>query len=206
MLRTTLDALPHHPRASAEEIATLREAAFRAIATLRPRDPLEAMLAARIVGVHAHIMDNLRDAAQPDLPPVLKLRLQGRAVALGRLMDTTLHTFLDRQKTAVARQPAALPVPVPAPRAQPAPAAAQADAPSAPARADTKPQAAPAARPAAAAPTSRQTAPAATPRQANTAATPPAQAGTFTLDEATALRLLQEAAASLGTSLDALAA
>ncbi len=56
MLGTTVDTLPHHPRASAEQIASRQEAAFLFIAALRPRDPLEAVLAARIVGVHYHTM------------------------------------------------------------------------------------------------------------------------------------------------------
>src|ERR1039458_3775819 len=90
MLCTTMDALPFHPRATADQKAAMREAARLAIARLRPRDPLEAMLAARIVAFHAHLMDNLRSAAQPDLPPNLQLRFQGRAMALSRVMDATV--------------------------------------------------------------------------------------------------------------------
>jgi hypothetical protein len=128
MLSATIDTLPHHPHASAEATATEREAAFLVITALRPRDPLEAMLAARVVAAHYHVMDNFRCAAQPGLPPNLQLRFQARAVALSRLMDATLHNLLDRQ-TAAARQPGALPAAVPTPRAEPAPDAARASPP-----------------------------------------------------------------------------
>jgi hypothetical protein len=128
MLRTTIDTLPHHPQASAEETATEREAAFLVIAALRPRDPLEAMLATRVVAAHAHVMDNFRCAAQPGLPPNLQLRFQARAVALSRLMDATLRNLLDRQ-TAPARRAEALPAAASALRAEPAPEAARASTP-----------------------------------------------------------------------------
>jgi hypothetical protein len=128
LLRTTVDALPLHPSASAEEATTQRHAAFIAITTLRPRDPMEAFLAARIVAVHYHVMENLRCATQPDLPAALQLRFQGRAIALSKLMDATLFELRDRQ-TATLRPPAALPASLPAPRAQPAPEAARASTP-----------------------------------------------------------------------------
>jgi hypothetical protein len=131
LLRTTVDALPLHPSASADEATTQRHAAFIAITTLRPRDPMEAFLAARIVAVHYHVMANLRSATQPDLPAGLQLRFQGRAIALSKLMDATLFELRDRQ-TATLRQPAALPASLPAPRAQPAPEAARASTPQPP--------------------------------------------------------------------------
>jgi hypothetical protein len=138
MLCTTMDALPFHPRATADQKAAMREAARLAIARLRPRDPLEAMLAARIVAFHAHLMDNLRSAAQPDLPPTLQLRFQGRAIALGRMMDATVFELRDRQTVPVRRAEAlpatapALAAAVPAPRAEPAPEAAEASTPPQP--------------------------------------------------------------------------
>ena len=83
----------------------MREAASLVVASLRPRDPVEAMLAARLVSAHFHVMDNFRAAAQPDLLPNLQLRYQGRAIALCRMMDTTLRDLRDRQGAA-ARRPA----------------------------------------------------------------------------------------------------
>jgi hypothetical protein len=132
LLRTTVDALPLHPSASADEATTHRHAAFIAITTLRPRDPMEAFLAARIVAVHYHVMANLRSATQPDLPAGLQLRFQGRAIALSKLMDATLFELRDRQ-TATLRPPAALPASLPAPHAQPAFEAARASTPQPPA-------------------------------------------------------------------------
>jgi len=113
MLCTTMDALPFHPRATADQKAAMREAARLAIARLRPRDPLEAMLAARVVAFHAHLIDNLRSAAQPDLPPTLHLRFQGRAMALSRVMDATVFKLQDLQ-TVPARRATALPASAPA--------------------------------------------------------------------------------------------
>jgi hypothetical protein len=124
MLRTTIDTLPHHPDAPEAEQAIQRQAAFEIIAALRPRDALEAMLAARLVAAHYHAMDAFRCAAQRDLPFNLLLRYQGKAIALSRLMTTTLRD-LNRRQAGPALQPEALPAPVPAARAQPVPSAAQ---------------------------------------------------------------------------------
>ena len=118
MLCTTMDAMPFHPGATADQKASMREAASLVVASLRPRDPVEAMLAARLVSAHFHVMDNFRAAAQPDLPPNLQLRYQGRAIALCRMMDTTLRDLRDRQGAA-ARRPA-VGAAVGAPVAQPA--------------------------------------------------------------------------------------
>ncbi len=146
MLRTTVDALPFHPRASAEEKAHMREAASLVVAALRPRDPLEAVLAARFVSAHYHVMEDFRAAAEPNLPPALQLRYQGRLIALCKTMDATLKTFLDRQ-TAAPRRPAEVAAPVAAPEARPAAEAARADAPPAPVPAEAAPEAAPASTP-----------------------------------------------------------
>jgi len=123
MLRTTIDTLPHHPDAPEAEQAIQRQAAFEIIAALHPRDALEALLASRLVAAHYHAMDAFRCAAQRDLPINLLLRYQGKAIALSRLMATTLRD-LNRRQAGPALQPEALPAPVPAARAQPAPSAA----------------------------------------------------------------------------------
>ncbi len=128
MLHTTLDALPHHPDAADDEKATLRQAALIAITALAPRDPMEAMLAARYVVAHHAVMDAFRCAAQPNLPAVLQLRYHGRAIALSRLMDRAMHD-LSRLQARASVRPVAQPPAMPAPRPQ-RPAAA----PPAPAR------------------------------------------------------------------------
>jgi len=130
MVRATLDAVPHHPDAPAEEQEANRHSAVTMIAALRPRDPLEAMLAARIVATHFHIMDDLRCAAQRDLPPALKLRFRASAAALSRMQEAAQRELIRRQAYP-ALQPAALPVAVPAPRPQPASVAVGAPRPAA---------------------------------------------------------------------------
>lgn len=229
MLRNTMDTLPHHRGATADEIATQREAAYLVIEALRPRDPLESMLATRVVATHYHAMHDLGCATQLNLPPNLQLRYQGRACTLSRLMDATLHTLMDRQ-TAAPRCVAGLPAVAAAARAQPAPEPVRADPPPAPtptvaaeptpaAPAQGAPaqavsaQGAVAPAPAAAAPVNIG---AATPPAAITpvaplaavmpeaAAQPQAQGVPFVLDAAMAERMLEEAAASMGTSLDAI--
>jgi hypothetical protein len=69
MISSTVEALPHHPHATAEQRAQRREAAYLAIAALLPRDPLEAMLAARIVALHFHAMHKLAGSIQPNISP-----------------------------------------------------------------------------------------------------------------------------------------
>jgi hypothetical protein len=125
MVRATADAIPHHPDAPAEEQAARCQTAFAAIAMLRPRDVLEAMLAARFVALHFQSMDDMRCAAQLDLPPALQLRYRASAAALTRLQERTERDLKLRQALP-ALQPAALPVAVPAPRPRPAPLAAAA--------------------------------------------------------------------------------
>jgi len=125
MVRATLDTVPHHPDALAEEIEADRQTAFAMIGMLRPRDLLEAMLAARIVATHFHIIDDLRCAAQPDLAPNLRVRHRRSAGALGRMHDAA-RAELTRRQAYPALKPAALPVSIPAPRPKPAPAVAAA--------------------------------------------------------------------------------
>jgi hypothetical protein len=124
LIQATLDALPYHPAATPDEIATTRQSAVTAIATLRPRDPMEAILAARLVATHHAAMDCLRCASQPGLPLDLKLRCLGKFASLSRLADATRQALTDAQARP-ARQPATVPAPIPAPRPLPAPAAAQ---------------------------------------------------------------------------------
>ncbi len=118
MLRSTDDSTPLPPAASADEIDSRRQAAQITTAAMRPRDPVEANLAARYVAMHHAIMENMRCAAQADLPAELKLRHTGKALALARMCDVTLRGLEFRQA-----HPALDPVPVlpplPAPRPRP---------------------------------------------------------------------------------------
>ncbi len=157
MLFSIVEALPHPPRATAEQRAKRQETAFRAIAALHPRDPLEAMLAARIVVLHFHAMHDLACCIQPNVPGDLQLRCQARAQALGRQSDKMRADYLLNQQNNPARRPAGLPASAdvpqePQPQPQPAPQAAAADPTPAPPTAEAGPKPAPAARPAAAVP------------------------------------------------------
>jgi hypothetical protein len=165
MLRSTIEALPQHPHATAEARAERRDAAFLAIAALHPRDPLEAMLAARIVALHYHAMYNLACCIQPNMPGDLQLRCQARGESLGRQSDKMRAEYLHHQQTNPARRPAGLPASAAvAPEPQPAPQAAAAEPAAAPPTARVAPNPAPAARPAAGPPAQPLKAPAPAPR------------------------------------------
>jgi hypothetical protein len=202
MVRSTIEALPHHPHATAEARAERCDAAFFAISALRPRDPLEAMLAARIVALHYHAMYNLACALQPNVPGDLQLRCQSRGESLGRQSDKMRAEYLHHQQTSPARRPAGLPAsaavtpePQPQPQPQPAPQAA-ADPTAAPPTAPAASNPAPVARPAAA--------PAARPLKAPV---PGSRSGdAIPLDQAALEQLVAEVDARLQTSAVALAA
>jgi hypothetical protein len=199
MLRSTIEALPHHPHATAEARAERCDAAFLAISALRPRDPLEAMLAARIIALHYHAMYNLACCLQPNTPSDLQLRCQGRGESLGRQSDKMRAEYLHNQQTNPARRPAGLPAsaavaPEPQPQPQPAPQAADQMAEPPTARATPNPT--PTARPAAAPPVRPLTAPVPAPQRGD--ATP--------LDQAALEQMLAKAEARLQTSAVALAA
>jgi hypothetical protein len=195
LLNDTMDSLPHHPQATAAEKTTRREAAGIAVASLRPRDPFEAMLAAGIIAAHYHMMDSMRCAVRPELPAELHLRFVGRGIALSNLM-MTMQRDLEQRQTREALRPVGLPVPVPGPRPEPVPVAARTEPPPAPVRQHAAPAPAPVVRP---------TAPTAAPQQATTVAT-----GSATrvpeLDAATQAVLLAEIAQRTATSAAALAA
>jgi hypothetical protein len=145
MVRTALDALPVSPDSPAEDIASQQQAALCAIAAFAPRDPVEAMLAARATVTHHAIMECFRRAMLPDVGDALAIRLRNNALALSRLFTTTLRE-LEQMQAGPAR-----PVPAtsdtsrrdPPPPQTPPPATSQASA--------MKPPAAP--RPAILAPT-----------------------------------------------------
>jgi hypothetical protein len=203
MLRSTIEALPHHPHATAEARAERCDAAFLAISALRPRDPLEAMLAARIIALHYHAMYNLACCLQPNTPGDLQLRCQARGESLGRQSDKMRAEYLHNQQTNPARRPAGLPAsaavapePQSQPQPHPAPQAA-ADPTAEPPTARDTPNPTPAARAATAAPPAHPLkAPAPTPRSGD--ATP--------LDQAALEQMLAKAEARLQTSAVALAA
>jgi hypothetical protein len=199
MLRSTIEALPQHPHASAEARAERCDAAFFAISALRPRDPLEAMQAARIVALHYHAMYNLACCLQPNTPSDVQLRCQARGESLGRQSDKMQAEYLHNQKTNPAGLPASAavtPEPQPQPQPQTAPQAA-ADRTAAPPATEAAPKLAPAERQAAAAPPAR-------PLKAPIPA--PRNGSALPLDKAALEQLVADVDARLQTSALALAA
>jgi hypothetical protein len=196
------------PIQTSAEPLTLDPATFNTmlrstIEALRPRDPLEAMLAARIIALHYHAMYNLACCLRPNTPGDLQLRCQARGESLGRQSDKMRAEYLHNQQTNPARRPAGLPAsaavapePQPQPQPHPAPQAA-ADPTAEPPTARDTPNPTPAARAATAAPPAHPLkAPAPTPRSGD--ATP--------LDQAALEQMLAKAEARLQTSAVALAA
>jgi hypothetical protein len=127
ILRATLDTLPVNPRASAEETAILHQAARLAVAALGPRDPWEAMLAARATAAHYAAMEAFRRAMQPDLPDAMAVRLRSNAVALSRLASSTVRELAQlqaaRPSDPASAQPASTQPLAAASHTQPAPQA-----------------------------------------------------------------------------------
>jgi hypothetical protein len=129
MVRTTLDALPVSPDASAEDIAAQQQAALHAIAAFAPRDPVEAMLAARATVTHHAIMECFRRAMLPDVEDALAIRLRSNALALSRLFTTTLRELEQMQARPARTVPATSDTTAPnrdQPSAQTTPATSQA--------------------------------------------------------------------------------
>src|SRR5277367_1854380 len=131
MQRATLDALPPRPGASDAEKAVQRAGALEFLAALRPRDPVQAMLAVHIVGAHYMAMEYFRRAAAHDLSIDQHLRAVGKAVALCRIIHRAMLDLTRRQGNLMQRS-AARPAPTPIARPQPQPDAAQPNSPSPP--------------------------------------------------------------------------
>jgi hypothetical protein len=70
--------------------------------TLKPRDVLEAMLAARLVAAHCAAIDGYARATQPEVAEVMVLRLRANAAAVSRSFDAALRT-LARRRAPVAQ-------------------------------------------------------------------------------------------------------
>ena len=130
MLRTTLEALPVNPNATAEETAVLRQFVEYALTELAPCTAQQAMLASRIVSADFAVMECFRRAMLPDLPHNHVARYQANVVRLARLADTTRRELrmlqAEQRAEATPTQPkaTAAPAAVRPPEPQPRPAAA----------------------------------------------------------------------------------
>jgi len=116
-LRRVAGALPQDPDATPEDRAIDIKAAAAAIAALRPRDPMEATLAARIVVMQAMHMACFRRANQPGLPETLRIRNINQGAMLCRMEDAADRALRQRQAHPIAA-PAAIDVDLPEPHPQ----------------------------------------------------------------------------------------
>jgi hypothetical protein len=108
---TLIAVLPPPPTDTPHDRAARDAAAIATIATLRPADAAEALLAAQIVGAHFNAMDRLHAASQPGQPVKDILRHRSEATAMMRQMQSGLATLLRMQaprgKADIAVHPAA---------------------------------------------------------------------------------------------------
>ena len=109
LLQSLSGTLPASAGADPEAWAEQWEAARELFYALRPRDPVEAVLAARVVTAHHAMMDMNARAALPGATDEKVLRLRASAAAASRSFDVAMRTLEKRQKPAAepATQPAA---------------------------------------------------------------------------------------------------
>ena len=103
VVRTVLAVLPVNPDDSTAETEQQRLAALLAVAALAPRDPLEAILAARAVAAHHVAMACLGRSTQADVSDKIAVRLRNSAVSLSHMFDTALRLLERRQATRPAQ-------------------------------------------------------------------------------------------------------
>jgi len=137
MKNAAIGALPPRPDASEADKAAQHADAIAFLTALRPTDLLETTLAIRIVALHYAAMACFHRAAQDSLPVNLHQRVVGKAVALCRLMDTTMRE-LSRRQGSLPAQPAARSPSAPAPRTQPAPEPTRSSTPTQPLAAESR--------------------------------------------------------------------
>jgi hypothetical protein len=82
---------------SAEELSDRWEAARTLLVAMRPRDPVEAVLAARAVAVHHASMDMYARAALPGTSDEAAIRLRSGAIAASHAFDAALLALEKRQ-------------------------------------------------------------------------------------------------------------
>jgi hypothetical protein len=119
LLRTVSDVLPHHPDATEADKAAQRDRAFTFLASLYPRDPLEAAFAARIIATHYAAIHAFARAEQSDLSPALQQRFHSQAISLTRHSNKLRGDLIRRQAGQVLRAitpPASRPASMPAVR------------------------------------------------------------------------------------------
>jgi hypothetical protein len=121
MFQAAIGSLPVDPGASAESVTARHKAALLEVTAFHPRDPVEAMLVARIVSAHHASIACFSRAMQPDVDDAMALRQRARATTL-----SNLATRLSRELKQLQAAPSAhevnvqMPVAAPQPPAMPA--------------------------------------------------------------------------------------
>jgi hypothetical protein len=122
MFQAAIAALPVDPGASADAVAARHKAALLEVTALHPRDPVEAMLAARIVSAHHASIACFSRAMQSDVDDAMALRQRARATTL-----SNLATRLSRELKQLQAAPSAHEVTMQMPAVAPQPPAMSAD-------------------------------------------------------------------------------
>lgn len=127
LLIDTLAGMLPGPDDDTNTLATRRDLARILFEAFKPRDAVQAMLAARAVAAHHATMNGFARAAAPGMSDETVIRLRANAIAASRSFDAVLRTLDKRRKEAAEpasppvtgverRQTAAQPAPQPAPQ------------------------------------------------------------------------------------------
>lgn len=100
MLLDTLSIMVPDKGDGSDASAIRRDIARMLFDALKPRDAVEAMLAARVVAAHHATLDSYARAADPDASDERAIRLRANAIAASRSLDAALRTLDGRQKRA----------------------------------------------------------------------------------------------------------
>ena len=120
LLRSLAATVRAQPNETPAEYAERFAAVTTAWAAFRPRDPMEQLLAAQIVGAHYAALDCLTKAAETE-DPAQADRHSRSYVTLTRTMQNMIRLLADQQqRPAIADQPMPAIEPIPLPRRRPA--------------------------------------------------------------------------------------
>jgi hypothetical protein len=120
MFQAAIGSLPVEPGASAEAVTARHKAALLEVTAFHPRDPVEAMLVARIVSAHHASLACFNRAMQPDVDDAMALRQRARGTALSNLATRTTRELRRLQAAPSAHEvKAQMPATVPQPHAMP---------------------------------------------------------------------------------------
>jgi hypothetical protein len=116
MFQAAISSLPVDPGASAETVTARHKAVLLEVTSLHPRDPVEAMLAARIVSAHHASIACFSRAMQPDVEDGMAIRQRAKAITLSNLATRTLRELKQLQAApsvheVVVQMPVAAPQP-----------------------------------------------------------------------------------------------